>query len=51
MAWIRKYGAFLLPALCAKEDADPDSAWKEQNKEMERNPIYKFVGLGVSVNV
>ena len=27
------------------KDADPDSAWQEQNKEMERNPAYKFADL------
>lgn len=24
---------------------DPDSAWQEQNKEVERNPMYKFADL------
>lgn len=24
---------------------DPDSAWQEQNKEVERNPMYKFAHL------
>ena len=28
-----------------KEAEDKDSAWQEQNKEMERNPIYKFADL------
>ena len=24
---------------------DPDSAWQEQNKEIARNPLYKFADL------
>lgn len=24
---------------------DPDSAWRQQNKEIERNPIYKYVNF------
>lgn len=28
-----------------KEVVDPDSAWQEQNKEVERNPMYKFADL------
>ncbi|XP_052231546.1 transient receptor potential cation channel subfamily V member 5-like isoform X2 [Dreissena polymorpha] len=27
------------------EEEDKDSAWQEQNKEMERNPLYKFADL------
>ena len=27
------------------KEEDPDSAWQEQNKEMERNPAYKFADL------
>lgn len=27
------------------KDDDPDSAWQEQNKEMERNAAYKFADL------
>ena len=25
--------------------ADPDSAWKQQNKEMEHNPVFKYVNF------
>ncbi|XP_063430515.1 transient receptor potential cation channel subfamily V member 5-like isoform X2 [Mytilus trossulus] len=28
-----------------KNNEDPDSAWRQQNKEMARNPIYKFVNF------
>lgn len=28
-----------------KEAEDKDSAWQEQNKEMECNPLYKFADL------
>ena len=27
------------------KEEDPDSAWQAQNKEMERNPAYKFADL------
>lgn len=27
------------------KDDDPDSAWQEQNREMERNPAYKFANF------
>ena len=30
------------------EEEDKDSAWTEQNKEVERNPIYKFADLSCS---
>jgi hypothetical protein len=28
---------------CGRKEADPDSAWKQQNKEIATNPVYKFV--------
>lgn len=32
--------------LCFRRNSeDPDSAWRQQNKEVERNPIYKFVNF------
>ena len=28
-----------------KKKADPDSAWKLQNKEQKQNPLYKYINL------
>ncbi|XP_078309757.1 uncharacterized protein LOC111108840 isoform X4 [Crassostrea virginica] len=28
---------------CGRKEADPDSAWKQQNKEFATNPVYKYV--------
>lgn len=30
---------------CGHKQEDPDSAWKQQNKEQERNPMYQYVNL------
>lgn len=31
--------------ICKRTESDPDTAWKEQNKAQERNPIFKLVNL------
>lgn len=31
--------------LCQSPDIDPDSAWKNQNRDMAENPMYGFVDL------
>ena len=40
---------FWCPGLNKTPDVDPDSEWKEQQKDQETNPIYKFVNFGVRI--
>ena len=42
---------FWCPGINKTLEVDPDSEWKEQQKDQETNPIYKLATLGVSTQV